>query len=446
MTADLGLAAQPVLDQLTGFLTRQSLNVILDAKAIRESVGDLAIVAVEMSRFGLVNVSVGPETADRIIATIARRMGRLFPNATAIARLHGDHFGVVFAHADDLNDHVSRLLDFAERPLAIDGEVTVLSIRIGVATGKMGLDTPQQVLQAAEAALHQSKNMMAKVTYFETEMLETARSTQGLENDLRVSLVTNSLDLHRALANDEFELHFQPIIASGSGKIHSFEALLRWRHPRRGTVSPSVFIPMAEQIHVMNVLGAWVLRRAMTEAMTWDPNSDGSLPKVSINLSAVQFDEPDILLAAVRNALEESGLPGERLNLEITESAQFSPVVRPHLERLRSLGCTIALDDFGTGYASISELVTLPISYVKIDRSLVKDIGSPDPAQANRAQKIVTAILRLADSLAVEAIVEGIETPTGIEVARALGADLIQGFAYARPMPANEVNSFIKNR
>lgn len=446
MTDARALTSQPVLDQLTGFLTRQSLNVILEAEAIRDGISDLVILAVEMSRFGLFNVSVGPATADRIIATIARRMGRLFPNATAIARLHGDHFGVVFSQSQDVDGHVRRLLDFAGRPLAIDGEVTVLSIRVGVATGKMGLETPQQLLQAAEVALHQSKTQMAKVTYFETDMLETARSKQALENDLRVSLVTNSLDLHRALANNEFELNYQPIVKSLTGQVYAFEALLRWHHPRRGLVSPSVFIPMAEQIHVMNVLGTWVLRRAMTEAMTWMPNPDGSLPNVSINLSTVQFDEHDVLVQAVRTALAESGLPAERLNLEITESAQFSPVVRPHLDRLRALGCTITLDNFGTGYASISELVCLPIQYVKIDRSLVCDIAGVDDVRADRARKIILAILRLADSLRIEAIVAGIETSEEIPVVQGLGADLIQGFIYSRPMPAVSVNAYLQNQ
>lgn len=445
-TVDTVRAAQPVLDQLTGFLTRQSLNVILQAQAIRENMTDLAFLAIEMSRFGLLNASLGSETADRIIATIARRMARLFPNATAIARLHGDHFGVVFAQSADIDAQVRRLLEFAERPMAIDGEVTVLNIRVGVATGKMGLESPQELVQAAEAALYQSKTQMTKIAYFETDMLETARSAHALENDLRVSLVTNSPDLHRALANDEFELNFQPIVDSSSGQIHAFEALLRWQHPRRGMVPPSAFIPLAEQIHVMNVLGQWVLRRAMAEAMTWKAGPDGTVPKVSVNLSVVQFDEPDVLVAAVQTALIESGLPGERLNLEITESAQFSPVIRPHLDRLLLLGCTIALDDFGTGYGSISELASLPIHYVKLDRSLVRDVADIDEPRANRARKIVAASLSLADSLGVKAVIEGIETPAGLAAVRALGGQLIQGFVYAKPMPAENVNDFIRSQ
>lgn len=446
ITVDTARAANPVLDQLTGFLTRQSLNVILEAQAIRENMTDLAFLAIEMSRFGLVNASVGSETADRIIATMARRMARLFPNATAIARLHGDHFGVVFAQSADIDAHVRRLLDFAERPLAIDGEVTVLSIRVGVATGKMGLESPQELVQAAETALYQSKAQMTKVAYFETDMLETARSTHALENDFRVSLATNSADLHRALANDEFELNFQPIVDSTTGQIHAFEALLRWQHPQRGMVPPSVFIPLAEQLHVMNLLGQWVLRRAMAEAITWEASPDGTLPKVSVNLSVVQFDEPDVLVAAVQTALIESGLPGERLNLEITESAQFSPAIRPHLDRLLFLGCTIALDDFGTGYGSISELASLPLHYVKLDRSLVRDVASIDQPRANRARKVVAASLCLTASLGVKAVIEGIETPAGLAAVRSLGGQLIQGFVYAKPMPAKNVKDFIRRQ
>lgn len=435
-------AEQVGKDPLTGLLTRQSF--LSYTKSLDRPSG-ATIIAAELSRFGVVNVSVGVQTGDRIIATLAKRVERLFGHALAMVRLHGDHFGIMLAGDSYPEADIERLLDFAQRPLAIDGEVIVLSIRIGVAMTGQGIDNVDQLLQAAEAALHQSKANMAKVTQFDPIMLENARSLQRLENDLRVSLITSSLELHGALANNEFALVYQPIIDTRSGTVHGFEALLRWHHPRRGLVSPVLFIPLAEQIHLMTVLGTWVIRQAVADAATWVPNKDGSLPIVSINLSGAQFDETDILLAEVKAALERSQMPPSRVNFEVTESAQFSPWIAPHLSELTALGCSLAIDDFGTGYSSIARLIGLPLRYVKLDRSLVSDITSLDPAKAAQANRLVTAVLALGDSLGLLPIIEGIETEAGVEAIRALGAGLIQGFVYARPMPQTEVCQFIQS-
>ena len=433
--------SQPALEELTGFLTRKSFEARLAELQEESDAKNIALIAVQISRFGVVNDSVGSGTGDKIIATTAKRLSKLFPHAVAIGRLHGDHFGILFDDPSLIADEVERLLDFAQRPLALRGEVIVLSIRIGVAESA-NIDDPRgELVHAAEVALHHAKSSKAKVAYFDGLMIDKARSVHQLENDLRVSLVTNAAELHQAISNSEFELYYQPIVSCVTHHIHAFEALLRWHHPTRGLVSPALFIPMAEQIHVMSVLGSWIVRKACADAVTWPANSSGMLPSVSVNVSPTQFYEPEVFFRALQQAISESGIEPSRVKIEVTESADFAPTMRSYLEKIRTLGCTVALDDFGTGFSSIAQLVDLPLDYVKIDRSLVVDLESEDLVLAKRAEKIAISVLRLADSLELEAIVEGIETYMGVNKIRDLGADLIQGFAYSKPVPLNEINN-----
>jgi EAL domain-containing protein (putative c-di-GMP-specific phosphodiesterase class I) len=211
-------------------------------------------------------------------------------------------------------------------------------------------------------------------------------------------------------------------------------------------VSPAVFIPMAEQISVMSVLGSWIIRKACADAMTWIPNKDGTLPSVSINVSPTQFLDAKILHGTVSSAILETGIDPSRVKLEITESAEFSATLLEDLHRLRELGCVISLDDFGTGYSSIAQLVDLPIDYVKVDRSLVTDIEAEDSEVRRKGMIIAKSVLQLAESLELTPIVEGIETETGVLLIQALGADLIQGYVYSRPLPQSEVIGFMGNR
>jgi diguanylate cyclase (GGDEF)-like protein len=435
---------KPVVeDQLTGFLTRKSISEFLAEFEHDGTLDRLSIIAVEISRFGVINDSLGTSTGDRIIATTAKRVRKLFPNALAIARLHGDHFGLVFDDTVGIEDAVNTLLDFAQRPLLVDGEVIVLSVRIGVAEPCLVTDKAVELLHAAEVALHHSKSNFAKVAYFDADMIDSARAVHQLENDLRVSLVTNAAELHQAIDNAEFELKFQPIIRSTTGQVHAFEALLRWNHPKRGVVSPALFIPMAEQIRVMTVLGNWIIRNACAQAMTWGAGRDGTRPGVSINVSPTQFLDGEILVETVRKAVEDSGIEPSRVKLEITESANFAPRMRGFLDELHGIGCLLALDDFGTGYSSIAQLNDLPLDYIKVDRSIVKDLVNDNLALDKRAHRLTRSVLALGKSLELTSIVEGIETPAQIEAVQQLGGDLIQGYVYAPPIPAADVNAFI---
>lgn len=429
-------------DDLTGLLDRIS---VVDQLKLTKSNSEQLVMAVEISRFGNVNSSMGTELGDKVISMIAKRLGKTFPNASAIARTNGDHFVLVFEKLPNHPEEIARLQDFTQRPLIIRGEVIVLSIRVGVAR-RIDIDSSNStgLLHAAETALHSAKKSSSKVCYYTRALELEAIKSHRLENDLRVSLVTNAAELHRAISNSEFELVYQPVIGTWSNKVHAFEALLRWNHPVHGVVSPAVFIPLAEQISIMDILGTWVIRKACSDAVSWPQNSDGSLPSVSINVSPTQFIEPGILIHAVHMAIEETGIEPTRINLEITESAAFSDRMSETLHKIRSLGCTIALDDFGTGYSSLTQLHTLPLDYIKIDRSFIRNLCSENPVEDKRCEKLTRGILVLADTLSLIPIVEGIETECQLTRIRQLGANLIQGFIYSKPLKLSELPDFIK--
>jgi diguanylate cyclase (GGDEF)-like protein len=393
----------------------------------------------QLSRFGRVNNSVGTQLGDRIISLVARRLVKTFPGALALGRTHGDHFtlclpseGAPFAHAE-------QVLEFLQRPFAVRGEVIVLSVRVGVASPQQATDSASALYHASEVALHRAKQNGRSIVTFDPSMLDDARASHRLENDLRVALVNNAAALHGALANEEFQVYYQPIVDVGSGTIVCFEALLRWMHPERGMISPGEFIPMAEEIRLMDVLGKWVIGRACRDAQGWPAPAGASAPAVSVNLSPTQFLQPALLLAAVDDALAVSGLPAQRLKLEVTESALPVGPLSVTLQKLRDLGCEIALDDFGSGYSSFTQLHQLPLDYLKVDQSFVRGWESVDSREAERFGKLIGSIIGFAKLLGLRPLAEGVESPGQVADLLALGCELIQGFVYARPMPADQV-------
>lgn len=431
-------------DALTGLVSRVGLEGNLrqrEASPDRDKA--LSLMSVEISRFGNVNDSMGAELGNKIIAMVAKRIQKLFGHAAIIARTHGDHFCLVFEGDIDINEQIELMQDFTQRPIALRGEVIVLSVRIGVAVLGPVVNAPTLMLHAAEVALHRAKREKLRRCFFRADMESEAKSAHQLENDLRVSLVTKHVELHKAITNSEFVILYQPIVDVESHKVHAVEALIRWHHPKRGLISPANFIPMAEQIQVLDVLGNWVMRRACMDAMTLPANSDGTLPGISVNVSPTQFIEPNILLETVKQALRESGIEPARLKLEITESASFSPEKYSVLDTLRAMGCQIALDDFGTGYSSLTQLNALPLDYVKLDRSFIRQIGGGDIAEEHRSERMTRAVLSLARALELTPIVEGIETEVQRDRLRHHGASLMQGFLFARPLPLEEVGPFI---
>ncbi|MDZ4187570.1 MAG: GGDEF domain-containing phosphodiesterase [Hydrogenophaga sp.] len=431
------------IDELTGLMSRVGFYEVLK---VVETKPEHVVMAVEISRFGNLNISMGSELGDRVISTVAKRILKVFSHASAIGRSHGNHFVLFFEKLANVQEEVAQLRDFAQRPIIINGEVIVLGVRVGVATGlEINCDDlTKGLLGAAENALHRCKKEGLKVCYYNRNHEVEAKLAHRLENDLRVSLVTNALELHSAITNGEFELVYQPIVGIWGGGVHSFEALLRWNHPLHGEISPSVFIPLAEDISIMDVLGSWVIRKACLDAIEWIANADGKLPSVSINVSPTQFVEPAILINAVRTAIKESAIDPSRIHLEITESAAFSDTMKETLIELRSLGCKIALDDFGTGYSSLTQLHTLPLDYIKIDRSFIQNLCSNNPVNHKRCEKLTQGILALCDILSLTTVVEGVETESQVARLQQLGANLLQGYFYSKPMKSSVVCNFIK--
>jgi len=406
--------------------------------------GPLSVVTVELARFGSVNDSTGAEIGNKIISTVAKRLKKIFTNVALIARTHGDHFCLVLNGDEDLNEQIEMLNDFTQRPLAIRGEIIVLSIRVGVAVLGPAVALPTKLLHAAEVALHRAKRDKIKRCFFYRDLESEAKASHRLENDLRVSLVNNHAELHKAINNNEFYILYQPIVNIATRQVHSMEALIRWNHPQRGIISPAQFIPMAEQIQVMDVLGNWVLRLACKDAVSFPKNADGSQPGISINVSATQFMNPGILLASVNKAMHDSGIDPGLVKLEMTESTALSIDKIFLLNSLKSLGCQIALDDFGTGFSSLTQLNALPLDYLKLDRGFISAIGGDDPIEDQRSERMTRAIIAIANLFDLQPIVEGVESRLQCDRLAKNGARLMQGYFFAKPLALEGACNFVK--
>ncbi len=430
-------------DQLTGLSNRIGVEAYLNDLPEDVAAKGVAVLTMELSRFGKVNDSMGAELGNKIISTVAKRIQKIFPHADCIARTHGDHFCLVLTGEVDVHEQIELLNDFTQRPLALRGEVIVMSVRVGVAELGPLVESTSFLLYAAEVALHRAKRDQLKRCFFTRNLETEAKAAYRLENDLRVSLVTNHVELHKAISNNEFHLLYQPIVDVSTHQVHAMEALIRWNHPKRGMISPAEFIPMAEQIQIMDVLGNWIIRRACMDALTFPSNADGSRPGVSVNVSVTQFIEPGILVATVKQALGESGLDPHLLKLEITESAAFGLEKLEIIEALRALGCKTALDDFGTGYSSLTQLNVIPLDYIKLDRSFIIALGGEDTLEDQRSDRITRAVLSIAQTFGLLPVVEGVETPWQRERLQSYGANLIQGYLFSKPLPLDEACTFV---
>lgn len=436
--------ATGMIDPLTELASRTGLESYLKDYEASGASGPLSLISMELSRFGNVNDSMGADIGNKIISSIAKRLLKIFPNVAVIARTHGDHFCLAIEGEADINEQIELLNDFTQRPLALRGEIIVLSVRVGVAVLGPLVESPTLLLHAAEIALHRAKRDLIKRCFYHRELESEAKASHRLENDLRISLVSNHAELHKAINNEEFRILYQPIVDTATKRVHAMEALIRWHHPKRGVISPAQFIPMAEQIQVMDVLGSWIMRRACLDAMSFALNADGSQPGVSINVSSTQFLEPGILLDCVKKALEESGIEPGLVKLEITESTALGVDKIAIVDSLRSLGCMIALDDFGTGYSSLTQLNALPLDYIKLDQSFITAIGGSDETDSIRSDRMTRAVLSIANAFDLKPIVEGVETEFQRELLEQNSATLMQGYLFAKPLTLEDANEFIQ--
>ncbi|MFC3124911.1 EAL domain-containing protein [Pseudoroseomonas globiformis] len=412
-------------DGLTELPNRASFRARLDAETSTE--GSCAVLYLDLDRFKPVNDTLGHPAGDALLRAVAERVQGLLRPQDVVARLGGDEFAVMLggcARATEAGTVADRLIREIGRPFVVSGLQVLIGASIGLAVAPLDGTDPDILLRNADLALYQAKQAgrgchRAYVAGMERVMQERLE----LEQDLR-----------RALCNNEFLLHYQPVVDLERDHINGFEALLRWDSPVRGRVSPGEFIPLAEEIGLMPEIGDWIMRTACREAAAWP---DGL--KVSVNLSPTQFRAPH-LVGDIQAALAESGLPPHRLELEITETAMIDDMemAKTTLHRLRDLGIDIAMDDFGTGYSSLSFLRSLPFTRIKIDRSFVQDLGVKPEAAA-----IVRAVTGLCGSLGVATTAEGVETESQIAMLRAEGCPEVQGFLISRPCPAGEVHNWI---
>ena len=393
----------------------------------RPGSGRVAALCVDLDLFKNVNDSFGHPIGDRLLRSVADRLRSDVIGNNLVARLGGDEFAVILTNVvspNEASDYAMRLIKTLSKAYDIDGIEVVIGASIGIALSPGDGETSEELMRNADMALYRAKSDGGGVhRFFEREMDRQAQKRRDME-----------LDLRRAFANGEFELHYQPLVDIAADRISGFESLLRWRHPQRGMISPADFIPVAEDIGLIVALGEWVLREACTEAAKWPADV-----KVAVNLSPVQFRSRN-LVQVVISALAHSGLSPRRLELEITESLFLAETEAnlAILHQLRELGVSISMDDFGTGYSSLSYLRSFPFDKIKIDRSFVKDL-----AQRSDCVAIVRAISGLGRSLNITTTAVGVETVDQLDWLRAEGCNEVQGFLFSAAKPAAEVEALL---
>jgi diguanylate cyclase (GGDEF)-like protein/PAS domain S-box-containing protein len=419
------LAHQAFHDALTGLANQALFRDRVDHALARisRSSGRLAVMYLDLDNFKTVNDSLGHIAGDELLVSVTARLGRALRTGDTAARLGGDEFALLLEDTslDDAVLVAERVITLLAEPFTVAGKELFASASIGIALDERGIPR-DQLLRNADLAMYTAKGRgKNRFEVYEPEMHSHAVDRLELEAELR-----------RALERDELCLHYQPIVDISSRAVTGVEALVRWQHPERGLLAPDTFIPVAEDTGLIEPLGRFVLRTACEQTMRWHRDHPGLVGlSVSVNVSPRQLRDPQIV-DDVAEALAATQLPPACLTLEITESAMMrdAEVALVHLTALRDLGVRLAVDDFGTGYSSLSYLQRFPIDILKIDRSFVKsmDQGPEDSALAR-------AIVRLAQTLRLVAVAEGVETTAQADLLLQLGCPLAQGFLYSKPEP-----------
>ena len=427
--AEQQLAHMARHDPLTGLSNRAAFREAADRESARRLPGNsVAVLCLDLDHFKHVNDTFGHSTGDALLCAVAARLRGAIRASDMAIRLGGDEFAIVQVGVDQPSqaaDLAARLIDIMSRPFELGIHQVIVGTSVGIAYSQAyGVDT-DALLKSADMALYRAKaDGRGTYRFFEPEMNEQAQARHALEKGLRT-----------ALTNNELVLFFQPILNARTQTLSKFEALIRWRHPERGLVPPAEFIPLSEDIGLIVPFGQWVLHEACRAAAKWPDTIS-----VAVNLSPVQFNDPN-LVHVVSQALEESRLSPDRLELEITETVLLknTTAILHTLRRLRDLGVRISLDDFGTGYSSISYLRTFPFDTIKIDRSFIHDIGCGTNSLA-----IVNAIVTLGEALGMSVTAEGVETDEQLRTLRAERCTDVQGYLFSAPVPSADVPALIR--
>ena len=414
-------------DSLTNLPNRALLNdrANIAISAAIESETSLAVMHLNVDRFTQINESFGHAAGDTLLIELAHRLlGQLRADET-VSRAGGDDFIFLIPNttARTVAQVAWHVLDSLTQPFMVSGQELRITASMGIAEFPDNGSSFLQLTQAAESAVHEAKRSGRNtVHFFSRSTQDQVKETLALEQDLRY-----------AVERQELVLHYQPQIDVQSGRLIGMEALVRWNHPRRGLISPALFIPVAEESGLIQEIGQWVMQEAIHQNAIWLQQGLPVVP-VAVNLSVVQFRHPG-LRSAVQDALRRSGLPPELLELELTESIAMenSSFTLDTVAGLKSLGVALSIDDFGTGYSSLSYLKRFAIDKLKIDQSFIRGLTLDHQDEA-----IVTTIIQLARSLGFRTIAEGVETPAQLDFLRAHGCAEYQGYLFSRPVPAAE--------
>jgi diguanylate cyclase (GGDEF)-like protein len=413
-------------DLLTGLANRTLfMEKIEEAGARLRRHGEaFTVVMLDLDRFKNVNDSLGHPAGDALLKEMAQRLKSSLRETDVLARLGGDEFAMLqsggTAQRDDAITLSVRIIDLVAQPFDLDGHKVSVGTSIGIALAPQDGVEPDELLKKADLALYLTKSEGRNgFNFFHADMTTEADARHQMENEMREALLRN-----------EFELYYQPVLDVKTREPRGAEALVRWRHPRSGLIMPDRFIPLAEDTGLIVQLGAWILGKACTDAASWPAQF-----KLAVNLSPVQFRKGD-LFEVILCALVESGLPPERLELEITESVLLENEAnyRVLLQQLKNIGVSIVLDDFGTGYSSLGYLTRFPVDKIKIDKSFTQGLSQRADCAA-----IVSSVVTLAHGLDIATTAEGVETEEQFELLRAAGVTQVQGFLFGRPRPMSEL-------
>jgi diguanylate cyclase (GGDEF)-like protein/PAS domain S-box-containing protein len=428
--AEARLAFLAQHDGLTGLPNRNLLRQQMDEILLhtRRSAEKVAVLVLGIDNFKSVNDTLGHGVGDKLLRGVAKRLRSSLREEDTLARLNSDEFAIIqtgMARPEDAALLSRRLLDAIAEPYLLDGHSVTIGATVGIAMAPGDGEDSEKLLKNADMALSRAKTeSRGTFSFFEADMDARAQKRRKIE-----------LELRDAIQNEVLLPHYQPLIDLSTGRITGFEALVRWPHPERGMVSPGDFIPIAEETGLVNGVGGLMLRRACMDAALWPDDV-----RVAVNLSPAQFRVGN-LMAVVMDALKRSGLPPERLEVEITETVllEKSDTVLATLHALRSLGLRISMDDFGTGFSSLSYLRSFPFDKIKIDQIFVRDVA------ANRdAQAIIRSIVSLGKGLGVTITAEGVETEAELSCLRAEGCHEAQGFLFSRARPHDEIVALLK--
>ena len=432
--SERNLRAEMLRDSLTGLPNRisftESIEALLESK--KESASH-AVLVVDMLRFSRINESMGSMAGDELLMTFARRLMSALRAGDVLARTGGNEFGVLVRIGRGVGDALAAA-DRIQQVMTAPFKLSDLEIRVEAAIGLALMDQgqdPEELFRNAQFAVKQAKQA-GKPQVYEPKEASLARRRFSIETELR-----------RALDKDQLKLFYQPLINLKSGEVAGFEALARWTHEDRGEISPTEFIPVAEESGLILQLGRWAMDKAMATLAGWDRDAGSELPVyVGVNLSAIQVARDDIA-AMVAEALKAHGIAGERLTLELTESAIVQDPERAIrvFEALKALKATVAMDDFGTGYSSLAYLQRLPIDVLKIDRSFVSGM-----LQDSDSVAIVRAVLSLAEALGMSTTAEGIESVELATTLAALGCASGQGYYFAKPLEPDAALKYWRSR